>query len=116
MTFSDAAKICIAAKGIDQAVIYHVHELRKDPKATRNQGGGFNSSHQQIERFRVCLTGIDRVFDTDVGSPTNGQAKGGLADVENADLFTAVRQAFEILKLPPPAGIPPAPTETKKKK
>lgn len=115
MNFTEACQIVLAAKGVDHGFIHHVHELKKDPKSTRNQGGGFNSSHKLIERFRVVLYGIDRVFDVDVGSPTNGQAKGGFADIESEDLFGAIREAFEKLKVQLPAGIPAAPKTTKKK-
>lgn len=118
MTFDEVSDIVIAAKGIDHGFLYHVNELKKDPKSTRNQGGGFNSSHKKIRRFRVVLYGTDRTFDADAGSPTNGTAKGGFADIEDEDLFTAIRTAFEQMKLPLPVGIPAAPAQkpaTKKK-
>lgn len=101
MTFEEAAKAVLSAKGIEHGFITFKVELRKDPKSTRNAGGGFNSSHNWVTVYRLVLY-MDRTFDVDAGSPTNGRAKGGMCEVENTDLAAAIREAFGILKLPVP--------------
>lgn len=109
MTYAETCKAVLSAKGIEHGFITHIVELHKNPKATRNAGGGFNSSHDWQERYRVVLY-MDRQMDVTPGSPTNGRAKGGMAEAENADLATAVRECFSVLSLELPESMrPPAP-------